>query len=69
MYDPNSKRWETWLQWALLFLTLIGAALHGEGRVARLEQAHTDDDKQREEITAHLDRIEQRIDKIADAAR
>jgi len=55
-----------WLQFAVLLVTIIVLAMHGEGRLSRIEQAQADAERSRAEMVSHLDRIESRLDGLHD---
>jgi len=67
--DYIARRSETWLQWALIILTLIGAIVHNESRLARVEQTQADAAERQTEITDRLTRIEERINRAVAAPR
>jgi hypothetical protein len=58
MGELLESKYANWIQFALLVVTLFALALHGEGRLARVEQQNIDAEKDRAEIHAQLDRIE-----------
>lgn len=47
-----------WLQLILVVLTILGAAIHMESRLARVEQHLADMDRGDTDIKAHLEQIE-----------
>lgn len=50
-----------WLQLILVVLTILGAALHMESRLARVEQHLADQDREDTAIQGHLDKIEESL--------
>jgi hypothetical protein len=52
------------IQFFILLVTIVLLAMHGEGRLARIEQKLSDMDVQRNELVLHLDRVENRLDGI-----
>ena len=57
------------LQFVALLVTIIALAMHGEGRIAAIEQHLNDMEQSRRELIAHIDRIENRLDAIASDLR
>lgn len=53
------RRSDTWIQWALVLLVLLGAFWNLSGRLARIEQAMTDDASFHNEETQRILRLEQ----------
>ncbi len=58
----DTAKLSNWIQFALLVVTILLAALHGEGQIASMRQQLTDEHNARLEMLAHLDHIEARID-------
>lgn len=50
-----------WIQFALLLVAILLMALHGEGRLSRMEQKLEDGDRDRTIIQDQLNRIETEI--------
>lgn len=62
--DGNGQRAANWLQFAILLVTIIGIAIHEEGRLAKVEQALTDEEKASAEMVHRIERIELRLDHL-----
>jgi hypothetical protein len=48
-----------WIQFAILLLALLAMALHGEGRLSRIEQRMDDSDKVRDLMQQEILHVEQ----------
>jgi hypothetical protein len=57
--EVNMQRLSNWIQFALLLLAMLAMALHGEGRLSRIEQRMDDSDKERTAMQEQLNRVEQ----------
>jgi len=58
----DSRTIGNWLQFTILLVTIIVLAMHGEGRLARIEQAQQDEATARAELKVQFDHLEQRLD-------
>lgn len=61
MTAEAQARAANWIQFALLLVAILMMALHGEGRLSRMEQKQDDADKDRQIIQDQLNRIETEI--------
>lgn len=62
MSDPNGK-YANWIQFALLLVSLLALAIHGEGRLARVEQQLADDADARRELAQRMANVEAKLDR------
>lgn len=60
----NQVRGQLWLQFLAVILTVIGFALHEEGRLAKIEQSNTDAAWSRDELQQRMQRIEDRLNHL-----
>jgi hypothetical protein len=61
MGELAQSKHANWLQFALLLVTLLVLALHGEGRLSRVEQQLADAETNRQQMQKQLDRIEDNL--------
>jgi hypothetical protein len=59
--EVNMQRHANWIQIALMLLAMLAMALHGEGRLSRIEQRMDDADKVRDTMQEQLNRVERLI--------
>lgn len=62
MPGDAQARIANWIQFALLLISILVLALHGEGRLARVEQRLDDADTNRKEMADTLGRIENKLE-------
>ncbi len=61
MGELAQGKYANWIQLAILLVTLLVLAVHGEGRLARVEQRLDDSEKDRAEMIRRLTSIEDKI--------
>ena len=62
MAGESNGRIANWIQFAILFLSLAALAMHGEGRLARVEQRQEDMQRDLSNVATQLGALDAKVD-------
>ena len=62
MAGETNGRVANWIQFALLLLSIAVLAMHGEGRLARVEQRQEDMQRDLSNVAANLTALDAKVD-------
>jgi len=62
MSEVTQARVANWIQFALLLFSIFALAMHGEGRLARVEQQLMDAERDRKDLVQRIGRIEDKLE-------
>ena len=62
MSEDKQARVANWIQFALLLLSILALATHGEGRLARVEQRQEDMQRDLSNVAANLTALDAKVD-------
>jgi hypothetical protein len=63
MNGETQQKYANWLQFAVLLITLFALAIHGEGRLARVEQKLEDGDRDRANMMQQIQNLNDKVDR------